>query len=111
MIIDDFTGHEHRYAYCMYNPLKYVDPSGERQMGWIYSTYQWEQEARAAVTKEWEKVYEVCTLSHNLTHSMACSIYSKGTDAWGNMRDPSTWSGSAKTRTRFDRGFTGHEHL
>ena len=72
-----------RYAYCMYNPLKYVDPSGERQMGWIYSTYQWEQEARTAVTKEWEKMYEVCTVSHNLTHSMACSIYSKGTDACG----------------------------
>ena len=29
-----------RYAYCMYNPLKYVDPSGERQMGWVSSYYQ-----------------------------------------------------------------------
>ena len=29
-----------RYAYCMYNPLKYVDPSGERQMGWVRSYYQ-----------------------------------------------------------------------
>lgn len=24
----------------MYDPLKYVDPSGERQIGWVSSYYQ-----------------------------------------------------------------------
>ena len=28
-----------RYAYCMYNPLKYVDPSGELCRGWGSSSY------------------------------------------------------------------------
>lgn len=32
-------------------------------------------------------------------------------DAWGNPRDPNTWSGSFTGTPLFDRGFTGHEHL
>ncbi|MBQ8957297.1 MAG: hypothetical protein IJ057_02140 [Bacteroidales bacterium] len=32
-------------------------------------------------------------------------------DAWGNMRDPDTWTGTAAQQPMFDRGFTGHEHL
>ena len=32
-------------------------------------------------------------------------------DAWGTPRDPETWSGSFTGRPKFDRGFTGHEHL
>ncbi|MBQ8959086.1 MAG: VCBS repeat-containing protein, partial [Bacteroidales bacterium] len=34
-------------------------------------------------------------------------------DAWGNMRDPETWTGSfdGMRVPMFDRGFTGHEHL
>ncbi|MBQ2189209.1 MAG: hypothetical protein II401_11720 [Bacteroidales bacterium] len=40
-----------RYAYCMYNPLKYIDPTGERQMGWSPSTYYYEQMARLVVLK------------------------------------------------------------
>ncbi|MDO4802946.1 MAG: hypothetical protein Q4A15_12335, partial [Prevotellaceae bacterium] len=32
-------------------------------------------------------------------------------DAWGNSRDPYTWTGSNANRCMFDRGFTGHEHL
>ena len=32
-------------------------------------------------------------------------------DAWGNRRDPSTWSGNAVALNFHDRGFTGHEHL
>ena len=31
-------------------------------------------------------------------------------DAWGNLRNPTTWSGSYTGVPRFDRGFTGHEH-
>ena len=32
-------------------------------------------------------------------------------DAWGNRRDPYTWTGSIAQLPMFDRGFTGHEHL
>ena len=32
-------------------------------------------------------------------------------DAWGNLRNPNTWSGSYTGTPMFDRGFTGHEHL
>ena len=32
-------------------------------------------------------------------------------DAWGNLRNPETWSGSFTDTPMFDRGFTGHEHL
>lgn len=33
-------------------------------------------------------------------------------DAWGNMRDPITWSKEHEDGTMlYDRGFTGHEHL
>ena len=39
-----------RYAYCMYNPLKYIDPTGEQYFGWDPSlSYRMEQEARAIV--------------------------------------------------------------
>ena len=32
-------------------------------------------------------------------------------DAWGNLRNPATWSGSYSGTPMFDRGFTGHEHM
>ena len=32
-------------------------------------------------------------------------------DAWGNLRNPGTWSGSFTGTPMFDRGYTGHEHL
>lgn len=32
-------------------------------------------------------------------------------DAWGNLRSPSTWSGTYNGILLYDRGFTGHEHL
>ncbi len=32
-------------------------------------------------------------------------------DAWGNPRDPDTWTGTITQQPMFDRGFTGHEHL
>lgn len=32
-------------------------------------------------------------------------------DAWGNMRNPETWSGGSSLKPMFDCGFTGHEHL
>lgn len=32
-------------------------------------------------------------------------------DAWGDLRNPNTWTGDASTLPMFGRGFTGHEHL
>ena len=32
-------------------------------------------------------------------------------DAWGNLRNPVTWSGSYSGTPMFDRGCTGHEHM
>ena len=32
-------------------------------------------------------------------------------DAWGNLRNPETWSGSSSAQPMFDRGYTGHELL
>ena len=32
-------------------------------------------------------------------------------DAWGNMRNPDTWTGTVTQQPMFDRGYTGHEHL
>ena len=32
-------------------------------------------------------------------------------DAWGNLRNPATWSGSFRGTPMFDRGYTGHEHI
>ena len=32
-------------------------------------------------------------------------------DAWGNLRNPATWSGGFSGAPMFDRGFTGHEHM
>lgn len=32
-------------------------------------------------------------------------------DAWGNLRDATTWSGEFTETPMLDRGFTGHEHL
>lgn len=32
-------------------------------------------------------------------------------DAWGNLRNPATWSGNFSGTPMFYRGFTGHEHI
>ena len=77
---DSFVGFSfNRYAYCMYNPLKYVDPTGERYFGWSGgSLYQIEQEARRVVRQIWRDVYDNAILSHQLTLIMANAIYSNG---------------------------------
>ena len=31
-------------------------------------------------------------------------------DAWGNLRNPYTWTGPFEGKPMLDRGFTGHEH-
>ena len=72
-----------RYAYCMYNPLKYIDPTGEQYFGWVSSTYQYEQAAKQ-VLKAWEVVYDDLMLSHAMTIAMANSLFSHGSETKGN---------------------------
>ncbi len=74
-----------RYAYCMYNPLKYVDPSGEQYYGWDPSlAYRMEQEAKAIVRNAWQQCYDSGMASHHLTIAMANCLYGHGEDTQGN---------------------------
>ena len=84
---DSFIGFGfNRYAYCMYNPLKYVDPTGERYFGWSGgSAYYFEQQARLVVLKEQYRVYEVAMESHwKFVEHMINSIYTQGDNATGS---------------------------
>ena len=68
-----------RYAYCMYNPLKYVDPTGERPLGWSGgSTYYFESN-RSYVIQEMYNLYMLGIESHwNIVNLMTNSIYTQG---------------------------------
>ena len=74
-----------RYAYCMYNPLKYVDPSGNRYYGYDESyMYRVIDEITQQVLHEWYSVYDIAVASVQLTINMACGLYSHGLDTHGN---------------------------
>jgi RHS repeat-associated protein len=45
-----------------------------------------------------------------ITNSSGANVQELSYDAWGNLRNPYTWSGSFTGTPKFDRGFTGHEH-
>lgn len=46
-----------------------------------------------------------------VTNSSGVIVQELSYDAWGNLRNPTTWSGSFTGTPKFDRGYTGHEHL
>ena len=46
-----------------------------------------------------------------ITNSNGAVEQSLSYDAWGNLRNPSTWTGDFTGTPMFDRGYTGHEHL
>ena len=46
-----------------------------------------------------------------ITDSQGTILQELSYDAWGNLRNPTTWSGSFTGTPLIDRGFTGHEHL
>ena len=74
-----------RYAYCMYNPLKYIDPSGEQYYGWDPSlAYRMEQEAKAIVRNAWHQCYDSSMASHYMTIAMTNCLFSHGQDTYGN---------------------------
>ncbi len=74
------TGHEHLNDFGlinmngrMYDPLKYVDPSGEQCFGWNGGNYYRMIEAiQQQVSHEWYSVYDAAVASVQLTINMAC---------------------------------------
>ncbi len=70
-----------RYAYCMYNPLKYVDPSGYRYFGYDESAYyRMIEEIAQQVFHEWYSVYEIAVASVQLTIDMSGCLFGHGLD-------------------------------
>ena len=55
-----------RYAYCLYNPLKYIDPSGERCVG-PNTYYQTDQTAVDYVNNERYLIYKQSEMRLNLS--------------------------------------------
>ena len=71
-----------RYAYCMYNPLKYVDPSGERCCG-VDMTYLIEQMMKEFVLNEWHRQYDLSTASNWVTFFLTSCLFSHGEGTTG----------------------------
>ena len=46
-----------------------------------------------------------------ITDTLGNIVQELSYDAWGNLRNPTTWNGSFTGTPLIDRGFTGHEHL
>ncbi len=70
-----------RYAYCMYNPLKYVDPSGYRYFGWDPGFWhRIEQQMKAYILNAWHQHYDSSMASHRLTMLLSSFLYSRGPD-------------------------------
>ena len=78
-----------RYAYCMYNPLKYVDPSGERIVGpdpWFIEALIAEEVVNHARRYQ----YDIAMASNGLTQLLSSNLYSHGheTNGSGNHGSP-----------------------
>ena len=74
-----------RYAYCRYNPLKYVDPSGEQYFGWDPGLmYRVMQEIRGIILNAWYQHYDSSMASNKITQILASALYSCGLDSGGN---------------------------
>lgn len=73
-----------RYAYCMYNPLKYTDPTGERCFRWCETSYYIWQKAMQIVLQEQWVVYNQAMASTWQLNEMIHAIYSSGSYAGGD---------------------------
>jgi len=74
-----------RYAYCMYNPLKYVDPSGYRYFGYDEAAYyRMLEEIAKQVFHEWYSIWELAAENVQLTINMACGLFGHGLDTHAN---------------------------
>ena len=69
----------------MQDPLKYVDPSGNRYFGYDEAAiYKMMEAMQQQVFHEWYSVYAAAAESVQLTVNMACGLYSHGLDTHGN---------------------------
>ena len=104
---DSFIGFGfNRYAYCMYNPLKYVDPTGEQYFGWDPGMmHRIEQEAKRIVRQCWQVVYDDISMTHAMTIALANSLYSQGDNRMGKGGSGNHGSGGGKRKasTKFNR--------
>lgn len=94
-----------RYAYCMYNPLKYVDPSGERYYGYDEAAYfRMIEEMAQRVFQEWYSVYDMAVANVQLTINMACCLFGHGLDthASGSGHHGAAGGGGCRAFTRFN---------
>ena len=72
-----------RYAYCMYNPLKYVDPSGELYFGWNgNSSYDYEQAERLVLSIRYNQYLEIMQPTWDRINYFSNSLWSQG-DSYG----------------------------
>lgn len=68
-----------RYAYCLNNPLKYIDPSGERYFGYNEAmAYQMLEAMQKQIFHEWFSVYDIAMATHDLLMQMTTTLFSKG---------------------------------
>lgn len=48
---------------------------------------------------------------HLITNSAGATVQELGFDAWGRQRNATNWTYASLPAPKFDRGYTGHEHL
>ncbi len=73
-----------RYAYCMYNPLKYIDPSGEQYFGWNgNSSYADEQAERLVLRIRYNNYQESMQMTMERIDNFSNSLWSQGDSQGG----------------------------
>ena len=96
-----------RYAYCMYNPLKYVDPSGELYFGWNgNSSYFDEQAARSVMSHRYNMYLESMQGTWERIDNFSNSLWSQGDSQGGAIGGNGCHGGGGrpkKATTRFNR--------
>ena len=86
-----------RYAYCMYNPLKYVDPSGERYLGWNGgSTYYLEMAERALMSIRFNQYLESMQMTMDRIDDFSNSLWSQGNSYGGAIGGNGCHGGGSK---------------
>ena len=74
-----------RYAYCMYNLLKYVDPSGELCRGWGSSTYYLEMTFKNMMKERYSQYLELMEMTLNHINEMIDGLFSMGDNTGGML--------------------------
>ena len=94
-----------RYAYCMYNPLKYVDPSGELCRGWGSSTYYLEMAFKNMMKERYSQYLELMEMTLNHINEMIDGFFSMG-NMTGGMLSSNHGNGSGNHGSAIGGGST-----